>query len=144
MYKRQVKAPIKKKSRASMASASSSKSDMGSAEPEQSKVTSLDDIVKLIKGVDTKLDNFEDRLGARINQVDGKLEDKFAEVSEEVGELRDRVDSNEARLEERITAVLRKHQADNLEEKIEESIITVAERRQETSEPTREYSGQPG
>ena len=32
------------------------------------------------------------------------------------------MDSNEARLEERITAVLRKHQADNLEEKIEESI----------------------
>ena len=52
-----VKAPIKKKSRAGMASASSSKSDMdtNAAEQEQPKGTPPNDIVKLIKGVDLSL-----------------------------------------------------------------------------------------
>ena len=73
----------------------------------------MDEIKALIKGVDYKLDSIELRLGERIDKVEGNLEDRFEEVTEDIASLRDRVEDNEGRFDERVKEIIEEQRVDS-------------------------------
>ena len=109
-----VKLPSKKKTKkmASMSRTPTKNQEGSRAAPMdvvQDSVPSLRSIEMLIRGVDGKLDRMNTTLGERIDDVESKMEERFAEVTEDVGALKQCLENNELQLEYKINGVLKKH-----------------------------------